>query len=438
MTLEWMTDLTTWANLATPRVSPTAIQIIGALLFAIAILHTFATKVFERFAHVRPAHAGLWRLLGEVEVVFGFWAMILVAVMFLTDGAGAAIGYIDSLNFTEPMFVFAIMVIAATRPVLMTARAVIGLAAHALPVAHGVAFYFATLTLAPLLGSFITEPAAMTLAALILRDRFFAAGISSRLKYTTLGVLFVNVSIGGTLTPFAAPPVLMVAATWNWDTAFMMSAFGWKAAIAVFCNALGATSLFWRELASVAETARANERSAPPLPLTVVHLALLSGVVIFAHHPAIFMGIFLFFLGLAQAYERYQDRLILREGLLVAFFLAGLVVIGAQQQWWLRPLLMSMSSDAAFYGAAALTAFTDNAALTYLGSLVEGLSESFKYALVAGAVTGGGLTIIANAPNPAGIALLRRHFEDGAVHPLGLLLAALPPTVIAALAFRLL
>lgn len=126
----------------------------------------------------------------------------------------------------------------------------------------------------------------------------------------------------------------------------------------------------------------------------------------------------------------------MREGLLVAFFLAGLVVLGGQQQWWLQPLLTSMGSNTVFYGAAVLTAFTDNAALTYLGSLVAGLSDDFKYALVAGAVTGGGLTIIANAPNPAGIAILRGHFNDATIHPLGLFLAALPPTIIAALAFR--
>jgi Na+/H+ antiporter NhaD/arsenite permease-like protein len=175
-----------------------------------------------------------------------------------------------------------------------------------------------------------------------------------------------------------------------------------------------------------------------PAVLTLVHLTFLVGVVVFAHHPAIFMGLFLFFLGIATAYPQHQDRLILREGLLVAFFLAGLVVLGGQQQWWLQPLLMGMSSEAVFFGATALTAVTDNAALTYLGSLVEGLSDEFKYALVAGAVTGGGLTVIANAPNPAGIAILRRHFSDGAVSPLGLLLAALPPTLVAALAFGVL
>ncbi|ARO88813.1 hypothetical protein EBAPG3_014125 [Nitrosospira lacus] len=415
--------------------TPTAIQMIGAALFAVAILHTFSTKFFEHLAHTRPAHAGVWHLLGEVEVVFGFWAMVLVVMMFATDGATVATRYIDSRNFTEPMFVFAIMVIAGTRPILQTAMAGVRMVARIIPLPGSMGFYFTVLALVPLLGSFITEPAAMTLAALILADRIFARSISSRLKYATLGVLFVNISIGGTLTPFAAPPVLMVAGKWNWDIAFMMSAFGWKAAIAVVVNALGATLLFRKELAKLSATGSGGG-NAVPLVLVLVHLAFLAGVVVFAHHPAMFMGLFLFFLGVAQAYSRHQDPLILREGLLVAFFLAGLVVLGGQQQWWLQPVLMSMSSDAVFFGAAILTAFTDNAALTYLGSLVEGLSDDFKYALVAGAVTGGGLTIIANAPNPAGIAILRGHFEDEAVHPLGLLLAALPPTIIAGLAFR--
>ncbi len=47
-----------------------------------------------------------------------------------------------------------------------------------------------------------------------------------------------------------------------------------------------------------------------------------------------------------------------------------------------------------------LTAITDNAALTYPGSLIDSMSVEAKYMLVAGAVTGGGLTVIANAPNP--------------------------------------
>jgi len=118
--------------------------------------------------------------------------------------------------------------------------------------------------------------------------------------------------------------------------------------------------------------------------------------------------------------------------LLVGFFLGGLVVLGAQQQWWLQPILAGLSPNAAFWGAAALTAITDNAAITYLASLVPGLSDEFKYMIVAGAVTGGGLTVIANAPNPAGYAILKGNFPDQAIGAGGLLLAALPPTLVAA------
>ncbi|MFN4351810.1 MAG: putative Na+/H+ antiporter [Hylemonella sp.] len=414
---------------------PTLIQTIAAVLFALAVLHTFSTKFFEHLAHTQPRHAGLWHLLGEVEVVFGFWAMVLVVCMFALSGKQETTTYLDTRNYTEPMFVFVIMVIAGTRAILQFAGALVRAVARLLPLPRGMAMYFLVLAFVPLLGSFITEPAAMTLAALMLRDTLFAQAVSRRLQYATVGVLFVNISIGGTLTPFAAPPVLMVAATWNWDLWFMMTTFGWKAALAVLVNAGVATLLFRRELGHM-DRSDADAGPAVPWPVVGVHLAFLLGVVLFAHYPPVFMGLFLFFMGYAAAYERHQDRLILREALLVAFFLAGLVVLGGLQQWWLQPVLMRMDATAVFYGAVALTAITDNAALTYLGSLVQGLSGEFKIALVAGAVTGGGLTVIANAPNPAGVAILRGKFEDSTIHPLGLLLAALPPTLIAVLAFR--
>ena len=418
--------------------TPTTIQIVGAALFAVALIHTFSTKFFERLAHTQPRHAGLWHLLGEVEIVFGFWAMVLMLFMFGIEGKAQATQYLDSRNFTEPMFVFAIMVIAGTRPILQLAGATVRLVAGFTPLPRGMAMYFMVLALVPLLGSFITEPAAMTLAALMLRDTLFAQPVSRRLQYATVGVLFVNISIGGTLTPFAAPPVLMVAGVWNWDIAFMLANFGWKAAVAVGFNAAVAALLFRKELGHMGQVEQAADTPRVPASIILVQLLFLVGVVVFAHHPAVFMGLFLFFMGFATAYNAHQDRLILREALLVAFFLAGLVVLGGQQQWWLQPVLLAMDADAVFFGATALTAITDNAALTYLGSLVPGLSDEFKLALVAGAVTGGGLTVIANAPNPAGVAILRGSFEDQTINPLGLLLAALPPTIVAILAFRVL
>jgi len=415
------------------------LQWVAAALFFLAIVHTFSTMYFERMAHRHVEHAGVFHLLGEVEVVFGIWAMMLVIAMSGLLGKMDTIRYLDSRNFTEPMFVFAIMVVAASKPILHFSQSIVRFLATLLPLQSSVAFYFVSLSFVPLLGSFITEPAAMTLAAFMLRDMFFSRGISTKLKYATLGALFVNVSIGGTLTPFAAPPVLMVAGKWGWDTAFMLSTFGWKAALAVGINALAITYAFRKELREVRAVSPVHHGSSNmPLFVVVMHLFFLAGVVVFAHHPPVFMGLLLFFLGFASAYKRYQDRLILREGLLVSFFLAGLVVLGGQQQWWLQELLLSMDASSVYFGATALTAVTDNAALTYLGSLVDGLPDDFKYALVAGAVSGGGLTIIANAPNPAGFAILKGYFPNESVRALGLLLAALPPTLVVVLVFYVL
>jgi hypothetical protein len=414
------------------------IQYAGAAIFALAVLHTFSTKFFDHLSHTHPRHAGLFHLLGEVEAVFGFWAMVLILFMAATADMRTAIAYLEQQNLTEPLFVFVILVMAGTRPILRLAKQMVDWISAVLPLQASVSYYVTCLILVPLLGSFITEPAAMTLAALLLRDRYYSQPISQRLKYVTLAVLLVNVSIGGVLTPYAAPPVLMVAAKWGWDLSFMMSMFGWKAALAVAINAAGAALLFRRELAALSVPPAGTGKDGMPALVVVIHLLFLLGVVYFNHHPVVFFGLFLFFLGFTEAYHKYQDPLMLREGLMVAFFLAGLVILGGEQKWWLQPLLAGMDATVLYFGATALTAITDNAALTYLGSLVEGISETAKYALVAGAVTGGGLTVIANAPNPAGFAILKGSFDEESISPLGLFAAALTPTIVAMLCFLLL
>ena len=413
------------------------IDLVAAVVFAIALLHTFSVKFFERLAQRSPRHSGLFHLLGEVEVVFGFWAFVLLGLMALIDGGDKAIAYAESRQYTEPLFVFVIMVVAASRPVLEAIKALIEKLARLAPLRTAVARVWLCLALVPLVGSLITEPAAMTLAALMLAPLVFRPGIPERLKYGALGVLFVNVSIGGTLTSFAAPPVLMVAATWQWDSAFMASTFGWRAAIAVVINATVVTALLSRHLTEPALRLPADRAPSIPLTITAVHLLVLSVVVAFAHHPVIFLGVFMLFLGFTQAYVRHQSPLILKEALLVGFFLAGLVVLGGLQQWWLQPIVSSLEPAALFVGALGLTAITDNAALTYLGSLIEGMSDAAKYMLVAGAVAGGGLTVIANAPNPAGVTLLKHGFDDHSIGAGGLLLGALLPTAVAATLFLL-
>ncbi|MDQ1834964.1 putative Na+/H+ antiporter [Massilia scottii] len=410
-------------------------HLIAAILFGLALVHTFAAKTFERLADRYPRHAGLFHFFGEVEVVFGLWALVLIVAMAFMVGGKEAIAYAESRTYTEPLFVFVIMVVAASKPVLEAIRAVIATLARLVPLRTPVVNVWLCMALVPLIGSFITEPAAMTLAALMLAPQIFRKGMPEWLKYAALGVLFVNISIGGTLTSFAAPPVLMVATTWQWDSAFMAATFGWRAAIAVLINATVVTFMLSKHI--TAAPPPAPDAVKVPLLVSAIHLAFLASVVSFAHHPVIFMGLFMFFIGFTHAYEKYQNPLILKEGLLVGFFLAGLVVLGGMQQWWLQPIVSGLGPTALFFGAVGLTAITDNAALTYLGSLIAGLSDQAKYMLVAGAVAGGGLTIIANAPNPAGAALLRDGFEDESIGLGGLLLGALAPTIMAMIMFLL-
>jgi len=213
--------------------------------------------------------------------------------------------------------------------------------------------------------------------------------------------------------------------------AHMMGHFGVKAIAATLLNAGLGTAAFYRELQGMQPPSKAGNGLASPLWLRGLHLLFLGLIVLMAHHPTVFLGIFLFFLGLTAITPEFQERLKLRESLMVAFFLAGLVVLGGLQRWWLEPLIRHLDTLPLFLGATVLTAFTDNAALTYLGSQIPQVSEAFKYALVAGAVAGGGLTVIANAPNPAGFSILRESFGPEGISPAGLAAGAAIPTLIA-------
>lgn len=422
------------------EVMPNTMELVATVLFAIAIIHTFSVPVFARLANKGGPHSGLWHMLSEVEAVFGVWAFVLIVFISVFVGLDQAVEYMDSRNFTEPAFVFAIMVVAASRPILEMVSKLVKVVANIMPMRNEYAMFFVTMALVPLFGSLITEPAAMTLAALLLRDQYFQRSGRAFFKYLTIGVLFVNISIGGVLTSYAAPPVLMVANTFNWDTAFMATHFGWRAAAAVIINAGLLTIISRSVLAEAPESipeTTSKKRTDVPWTVIAIHLVFLIGIVLSAHHPVIFLGMLMMFVGYATAYAKYQNPLMIREGLMVGFFLAGLVILGGLQKWWLQGLLGGMSPHVLFGGSMVLTAITDNAALTYLGSLVEGTSELWRYMLVAGAVTGGGLTVIANAPNPAGFSILKGCFPDGAISPLRLLMSAAIPTLIAAGMFLL-
>ncbi len=434
--------------------------------FFSVISHTFLTAKIRHWAHVvearhakrlserepaQPADANddgqpdevsfagqVLHFFGEIEAVFGIWVVVLAGAITWFKGWPAVVGYISGhVSYTEPLFVVIVMALAATHPVLALAERCLSAVAKLGRGTPG-AWWLAILIIAPLLGSLITEPAAMTIAALLLAQQFYELKPSPRFAYATIGLLFVNISVGGTLTHFAAPPVIMVAHTWNWGLLHMLTHFGVRAVLGVVISTLLYYFIFRRELAALA--VRAAEQKTPtqrpPAPawITLVQLGFLAFTVWQAHHPVMFIGAFLFFLAFAQATAHHQSKVDLKSPILVGFFLAGLVIHGGLQAWWIEPILSRLGEVPLFLSAIGLTAFNDNAAITFLATLVPGLTDSLKFAVVAGAVTGGGLTVIANAPNPAGQAILARYFPNG-VAPLRLLAAALAPTVIMAVCF---
>ena len=172
-----------------------------------------------------------------------------------------------------------------------------------------------------------------------------------------------------------------------------------------------------------------------PWWLTLTHMSFMAWTVLTAHYPVLFLGAFLIFLGLTRDVRVSKPHR--AEGPAPRRFFPG----RTGDSWRAAGLVdfagvVQPVSNAAVLSSTLLTAFNDNALITYLATLVPNLDEHLKIAIVEGAVTGGGLTVIANAPNPAGQALLASFF-DNSIKPIGLLLGALIPTIIVMLAFRL-
>lgn len=453
------------------RASEQPFLLVATIIFVLAIVHTFfavpLTKYSHKLQHDHDAmirrekgaagesakaddmvsfKATFFHFLGEIEAIFGIWVLVLIAAIIGFYDVDTVKSYITTVNFTEPMFVVIIMALASTRPVLRFAESCLSFFAKWGKETPS-AWWLSILIVAPILGSFITEPGAMTIAAMLLAKKFYKLKPSPKLAYGTLGLLFVNISVGGVLTNFAAPPVLMVAQKWGLTTPEMFLHFGDKAIIGILLSTALYYTVFRKELTGLAGKLEdhdgdgkgdlQDDRKRPiPLWITITHLFFMAWTVFFAHTPALFIGGFLFFLAFRQGTAHHQFNMQLKGPILVGFFLAGLVIHGGLQGWWLGPIITSLDKIPLFVGSVVLTSFNDNAAITFLASQVSGLGADLKYAVLAGAVCGGGLTVIANAPNPAGQALLSRFFGDG-VSPGKLLMGAFIPTVIVSLVMLL-
>ena len=425
------------------RIEATPFYIYSVIIFILAITHTLLAHQIASIAHrLEEAHKKnsdishfgieILHFLGEVEIIFAIWVIPLMIGIAIWWDWGVAIQYVNSINYTEPVFVVVIMSIASTKPIVDLADRAVRKISSLLG-GKTVAWWLVILTVGPILGSLITEPGAMTLSSLLLAKEFYVLKPSVKLSYATLGLLFVNVSMGGVLTNFAAPPVLMVANTWGWSSLYMLINFGIRAIIGILISNALYYFIFRKELRSLKreeglEEIKEDSQSIPPW-VSLANLIFLILIVLSSHYLVLCVGVFFLFIAFHRATKAYQQPISLRGPLLVGAFLAGLVIHGSLQGWWIEPVIKSLGEIPAMVVAAGLSAFNDNAMITYLSSLIPDLATSMKVAIVSGAVAGGGLTVIANAPNPAGQVILNRYFKDG-IAPIGLLLAAIIPTVI--------
>lgn len=422
------------------------------VIFLLAIIHTLlsnkisnlAKRVEENYSRKNPGEVSFFGevlyFLGEVEVVFGLWAIPLFIWIGTFYHWSTAIHYINTRNYTEAIFVVVIMSLASSRPIVRLAEDVLSFSAKVFG-GKVSSWWFTILTIGPLLGSIITEAGAMALSAMLLSRQFYVYQPSRRLCYATIGLLFANISVGGVLTNFAAPPVLVISRCWNWSSWFMMQNFGWKAIIAIIFVNIVYWLLFKSAFKNLQQIKTKTTLKPPvrvhiPFWITFVHVLFMIWTIANSHYPAVFIASFLLFLGFHHATRSHQYSHNLKRPLLVGFFLAGLIIHGGVQGWWVTPLLERFHYTAIMGLSIVLTAFNDNAAISYLASLIPSTPFITRYAVIAGVLSGGGLTVIANAPNPAGHSILRKHF-DGGISPFKLFLGALFPTIVFSLVFYL-
>jgi hypothetical protein len=428
-------------------------HLIAFIIFALAILHTLCVYKVHEWARKlelkqrdklkgrnreRSFTVHILYFLAEVEVIFAFWAIPLFLTIWAFYGWTISLEYINTRDYTEALFVVVILAMASTRPIVHAAQSLIHWVARGLGGSLS-AWWFVLLTIGPLLGSLITEAAAMALCALLLSQQFYAYHPSKTLAYATLGLLFVNVSVGGVLTDFASPAVLVLAHCWHWTMSDMFFDFGWKATVGIVISNVLYWIYFRKELAHLNLKRKAvgiykshsTKGDEEPIPvwITITHMLFMALIVAVSHYPAIFIASFLFFIGFHQATRAHQQSIRIARPMMIGLFLSGLVIHGGLQGWWVVWILEGLSPLSVMGVAIALTGFNDNTAISYLATLIPNWGEVFQYAVFTGVVAGGGLTVIANAPNPAGYAILKKHFDRG-IKPTHLFLAALIPTLI--------
>lgn len=452
------------------RINFEPFNLVISVVFLLAIIHTFlagkihnlAIKVERRRikkirelkslnqipedAYEHSITSGLLKFFGEVEVVLMIWVIVLGIIFLVSDKWTVFLYYLENkVVFTEPLFVVVIMTIASTRPITYSTEIIVSWLAKKLKLifrSFSGSLAFICLFFVSLMGSIITEVAAITIAALLMSDLIFKHTKNMTFKYASLGCLLVNISIGGALTHFAAPVILIVAQKWNITTLYTLENFGLPVILSCFIVSMLYYLIFFKEFKRIdtkidlenANKPKEKPKLAVPVWIIMIHYGFIVWTVFNSHHPVLFLGGYLILIGFVLATVPYQNSINVRSPLLIGMFLAGLIIHGGLQGWWIVPLLSQLNDVELFGTSFVLSMFNDNAGVSFLSSLIPNISESAKKLILSGALTAGGMTILANAPNPTAFTLLKSDFDKGISH-FYVFLAALLPSIIAVIMF---
>lgn len=427
---------------------------IGALAcFILSIVHIFMIPVFARlyrnYQNKRIAFPEDWkrflwlgewyRLMSTIELVFLLWSVPLFFWFLYTEGYKGTMAYLNTRNYTFSMFIIVMWLLLGSKPISYAVE-------HAFAKIANIgrqspkSWWLTVMFVAPLSTIFLRETGAIIIATTLLAKYFYDLSPSTRFSYATMGLLFSNVSIGGLLTTSSSRSLSMILRTLRWDNYEVMTHFGWKALLAICLSTTVYYYLFRREFHHFPRKIEHIINAGRKIPIWIicVHIAMAFAAMRFRSAPVLMGGVCIFYVFFHRLTVFYQNKIDFWKVCCLGVFFIGMSFVGGLQEWWILKLVKNSSDFGYMWAAYILSIFLDNVLVNLMMHDLPVVTDCYLYLVVAGCMSAGGLTLIANTPNIVSFATLRPFFQKPSFSFWKLFLASLFPSVLALMLFWLL
>lgn len=422
----------------------------AAVFFFLSILHTFCTPFFyKRFQicqHKKMIFPEKWRkylwlsesyrLLSSVDVIFIFWSVPLFLWFLYSEGYAEAIDYFNHRNYLFALFIMIMLILLESRPIVYLSECIF-LTIAKIGKQSPKCWWWTLMLGAPFSAILLKETGAMIIAATLLVRYFYKFAPSLRFSYATMGLLFSNISVGGLITDISSRALLLVSPALKGEQEFVIRHFSWKAVIAIFLSTTTYYLMFRKEFDHFPKVVKnasiADERV--PIWLICLHVLFVAAIMSVRSVPLLMIGILILYLGLHQFTIFYQNSIRVTKVCCVGLFYAGLLILGGLQEWWMLVIMHRMSDFGYMFTSYILSMFLDNVLVNYLVHNLSVATDCFLYLVIAGCMSAGGVTILANAPNIVGYLIIKPFFPTSPVSLGRLFVFALGPSLIALMTF---